>query len=828
MEKKIFYMVFAVAMIAMMVLPANAWVYPDCHEDSLYERYGPRAAQLLIHLYDDDTAEFTALKAGDIDIVDWPLSKAVYTELSAPPYNETIKIVNYGPEYGLFILDMNSNPNEYKGNPPVIDPEYKQKDYIYYPGLGNPMANVWLRRAIDHLIDREGLIALPEIGAGFGYPMYTTMPPAMAKYLLDVYGDPTIPWAWDYDPTAAEAILNDPTKANMPIGSSGYREWGDTGQIIKLRFYIRSDHPGRKRIGEILVQEMRNVGFYMVVGENVFFATSGTCFVEVMVNKDFHLYTGGWSLGVDPDHLILWAWDYYWHPGFCYNYGGHNDPEFNEAADGIMYANTQEEAVEMALLAQYRQAYMVLGAPLYCVSGNKAYSKTNVGGHAADTTEDLTWYGVVNVMGYGIDNGWTFMNMHPEGYETSDVTIIDWGFKVPELKQLNPIYASWLFDWNVLGQFYDSLLTRNASDLGEFLPWIAESFEVGTYLHPTLGNCSKIRFTLRPDVRWSDGTPLTVADVYFTFVEVKEILNSRGFPNPWWWSNVQNILSFSILDPFNFEVLLDVKSYWAVGWVGGNIILPKHIWKPICETGNPQQDYFGPAELVGSGPWKFVEYSPAGKYVLLNRNDDYHRGGPIATHISAHPALYAKFLPTEATDLTVELENLYIRGDLTEVEYNITVTAPDGTVSSYTDSGITIPAGGTYTVTIPISWNFGLWKFHVDLWYNCTFPPKTKTCPITGARYKLHFCTYRLYLTIKEDVSGSTYYDDIGLGTYPFKSQLLSPDIKVDLKDVFAAALAFGSFPGHAKWNSVCDLNLDYKVDLKDYFAIAGKFGWKG
>lgn len=804
MEKKILCVVIVAAMAFLMVLPVNAWVYPDCTEDKLWERYGPRAKDLLIHLFDNDPAEFAALEAGVIDIIDWPIPKTTYEKWSKPPYNETIKIVNYGPEYGLFILDMNSNPNPYKGNPP--DPEYPQEDFIYYPGLGNPMANVWLRRAIGHLIDREAIIALPEIGAGFGYPMYTTIPPAMAKYLLDVYGDPTIPWAWEYSPSKAAAILDDPAKANMPIGTSGYREWG--GRIVKLVFYIRSDHPGRKRIGEILVQEMSNIGFYMVTGENVHYATSGKCFTEVMVNKDFHLYTGGWSLGVDPDHLILWAWDYYWHPGFCYNYGGHNDPEFNEAADGIMYANTQEEAVQMALTAQYRQAYMMLGAPLYCVSGNKAYSKVNVGQHASDTTEGLTWYGVVNVMGYGIDNGWTFMNMHPEGFETSDVTVIDWGFKVPELKQLNPIYASWLFDWNVLGQIYESLLVRNASDLGEFLPWIAESFEVGTYTHPTYGECSRIRFTLRPDVRWSDGTPLTVADVFFTFVELKQILEARGFPHPWWWSNVQNILSFSILDPYNFEVLLDVKSYWAVGWIGGNIILPKHIFKPIAVSGNPQQDYFPKEVLVGSGPWKFEEYSPAGKYVLLTRNDNFHRISPLATHISAHPALRAKFPVEEATDLTVVLENLNIRSGLTDVGYTITVTAPDGTPTTYTGSGITIPAGGKHTVTIPISWTYGCWKVDVDVGY--------------------YSFKYVLYITIKEDITGSTYYDDIGMPTYPFKSQLPSPDIKVDMKDVAAASRAFGTFPGHARWNTVADINGDYKIDMKDIAGISKKFGWHG
>jgi len=50
-------------------------------------------------------------------------------------------------------------------------------------------------------------------------------------------------------------------------------------------------------------------------------------------------------------------------------------------------------------------------------------------------------------------------------------------------------------------------------------------------------------------------------------------------------------------------------------------------------------------------------------------------------------------------------------------------------------------------------------------------------------------------------------------------------DGKVDLGDVFAAALAFGSFPGHQIWNRWADLNTDGKVDLRDYFAITLNYG---
>jgi hypothetical protein len=98
------------------------------------------------------------------------------------------------------------------------------------------------------------------------------------------------------------------------------------------------------------------------------------------------------------------------------------------------------------------------------------------------------------------------------------------------------------------------------------------------------------------------------------------------------------------------------------------------------------------------------------------------------------------------------------------------------------------------------------------------------------------------------DIAGSTWYDDVAhtvdpstgmtldqelpinetftLSTYPYKSALPTPDLAVNLKDVFACALAFGTSPGDARWNSLADVNHDYTVNLKDYYAICVQFGW--
>ncbi len=717
MNKKTVYAIFMAFMVFVLLVQmplTTGWVYPDCTSDAKFEQWGPRADRLLIKLYADDTAEFLALKAGEIDICDSPLSKAEYDDMSTN-YADVIKIVNYGCEYSFFMLDINNNDNPATGNPNICGGAGHANDR-------NPMSSVKLRRAIGHLIDREGLIADPSIGAGFGVPLYTVMPCPLLKYKLEVYGDPDMPWAWEYNPAKARwwlygpeigpgtydfvqsvNLLNEnetdtvihiisgsakyetgpdagnPVPVCVPVTipqgvkihieetyttvevisgtlrinpdfpvnpATGYRFWDrncngieEPDECFDLIFYIRSDIPARNHIGTVLTAEMVAVQLRV----NAIYATSGTTYERVMVEKDFHLYTGYYTLDrPDPDFLYdYWHSSQYWHPGACPNYNGIMDAEYDEAAEMVKYANDQEEAIYGAYLAQEIFATKAFKHPIFDWSGNKTYRYEYCGDE--EPYSGKLWTGVVNVQGYGIDNYFTFLNMHPAGYaydhgDPENPMTIRYGFSIPELPSLNPAYSSLDHEWKVLNKIYQTLLVRNASDLGEFLPWMCKSFEVGTYQHPLYGECSKVTFTMRTDISWSDGYALTVADVYYTFVELKQDLNARGLPKPW-WSNVQNILDFKILDPCTFEVLLNVKSYWAVGMIGETIILPKHIWKPIAESDVPY--IFGPTpdpNLIGSGPWRLAEYVPY-SHVLLVAN---RPGRTVQTNLEDSVSITAK------------------------------------------------------------------------------------------------------------------------------------------------------------------------------------------
>jgi len=53
----------------------------------------------------------------------------------------------------------------------------------------------------------------------------------------------------------------------------------------------------------------------------------------------------------------------------------------------------------------------------------------------------------------------------------------------------------------------------------------------------------------------------------------------------------------------------------------------------------------------------------------------------------------------------------------------------------------------------------------------------------------------------------------------------INGDDKVDIKDVYEIASAYGSYPTHPRWNRYADLDRNLRVDVKDVFIVAKNFG---
>jgi parallel beta-helix repeat protein len=80
------------------------------------------------------------------------------------------------------------------------------------------------------------------------------------------------------------------------------------------------------------------------------------------------------------------------------------------------------------------------------------------------------------------------------------------------------------------------------------------------------------------------------------------------------------------------------------------------------------------------------------------------------------------------------------------------------------------------------------------------------------------------------DGIGETNVPWQGLDYYPLTNLYWNPadlnhDLKIDIKDISSAALAFGAYPGDSRWSRQADVNGDQRIDIRDLVLIAKSFG---
>jgi uncharacterized protein (DUF2141 family) len=76
----------------------------------------------------------------------------------------------------------------------------------------------------------------------------------------------------------------------------------------------------------------------------------------------------------------------------------------------------------------------------------------------------------------------------------------------------------------------------------------------------------------------------------------------------------------------------------------------------------------------------------------------------------------------------------------------------------------------------------------------------------------LFLMVFTFALSIQRAMAATNIYD-------------LNGDGKVDINDLAIASAAFGTAPGHPKWNLKADVNSDGKIDIVDLGLVASHFG---
>ena len=180
--------------------------------------------------------------------------------------------------------------------------------------------------------------------------------------------------------------------------------------------------------------------------------------------------------------------------------------------------------------------------------------------------------------------------------------------------------------FNIFGYIHEGLLGQNGLT-AELEPNLAESWQVSE-------DKLKITFTLRPDLKWSDGEPLTADDVIFTFNDV--YLNNK-VP-----TGIRDILRIGTSGAFpSVKKLDDRRVEFSVPepfapflrYAGGISILPKHALEEAINTTDAQGNLLflsmwgtdtEPQKIVGAGMYTIESYTPSQR-IVLRRNPYYWR-----------------------------------------------------------------------------------------------------------------------------------------------------------------------------------------------------------
>src|SRR5688572_28327812 len=178
---------------------------------------------------------------------------------------------------------------------------------------------------------------------------------------------------------------------------------------------------------------------------------------------------------------------------------------------------------------------------------------------------------------------------------------------------LDPMISSAYSTALITEHVYGSLMQYD-KELNEVTPDLAESVEISD-------DRLLYTFRLREGVLWHDGQPFTAEDVKFSMERQKN--PDTGSPNAYMYAEVAKVTA---VDPLTVEVRLNqvqgpFLAFMASPWAS---MVPKHV---VEANGDLQ------TVMAGTGPFKFVSYTP-GSSVKMVKNPDYDvEGQPLVDEL---------------------------------------------------------------------------------------------------------------------------------------------------------------------------------------------------
>ena len=186
------------------------------------------------------------------------------------------------------------------------------------------------------------------------------------------------------------------------------------------------------------------------------------------------------------------------------------------------------------------------------------------------------------------------------GYTIAD-TAGDWGFPSPFLHyQRGPGYIRMSF-------IYDSLLWKDEKAI---VPALAEKWSAVPGENAYL-------FVLDKRAKWHDGKPVTAEDVVFTF----DYLKKHGYT----WARMDAVARVEPISSAEVKIVLKGPFAPFLNNIAATVpIIPAHVWRDVPDP----KRMIDKAKLIGSGPYRLLDYSKEQSSYLYEAFADYYGGKP--------------------------------------------------------------------------------------------------------------------------------------------------------------------------------------------------------
>ncbi len=176
----------------------------------------------------------------------------------------------------------------------------------------------------------------------------------------------------------------------------------------------------------------------------------------------------------------------------------------------------------------------------------------------------------------------------------------------------------------IITQMYESLTYPTADGVE---PGVAESWEMSD-------DCMTYTFHLRKDAKWSDGSPLTANDFYYTWMRICNPENAvpmsttmvdyvAGAAEYFNGTGSAEDVQIKVVDDYTLEVGLKSPMPFFAEQVSLHNYSP--VKQEAVESGGDSWAT-NPETQISNGPFKFVEYQ-VGSHILLEKNENYWERG---------------------------------------------------------------------------------------------------------------------------------------------------------------------------------------------------------